>query len=113
MRETKAKELWKKLENKYMMKSMENWLYLKKKLFCFQFREGISLSKHLNDYSKILADLKNLDVEVGDEDKALLLLNSLSDIYDHLITTLLYEKDEIKFDDVSNALTNNEYHKER
>ena len=38
-------------------------------------------------------------------------MNSLPDIYDHLITTLLYGKDEIKFDDVSNALTNNEYHK--
>ena len=31
--------------------------------------------------------------------------------YDHLITTLLHGKDEIKFDDVSNALTNNDYHK--
>jgi hypothetical protein len=84
---------------------------LKKKLFHFQFCEGISLSEHLNDYNKILADLKNLDVEIGDEDKAFLLLNSLPDIYDHLITTLLYGKDEIKFDDVFNALTNNEYRK--
>ena len=67
------------------------------------------MSEHLNYYNKILADLKNLDVEIGDEDKALLLLNSLLDIYDHLITTLLYGKDEIKFDDVSNVLTNNEY----
>ena len=33
----------------------------------------------------------------------------MPDTYDHLITTLLYRKDEIKFDDVSNALTNNEY----
>ena len=66
MRELKAKELWKKLENKYMMKSMENQLYLEKNLFRFQFREGISLSEHLNDYNKILADLNNLDIEIGD-----------------------------------------------
>ena len=33
------------------------------------------------------------------------------DTYDHLITTLLYGKDEIKFDDVSYALTNNKYRK--
>ena len=63
----------------------------------------------MNDYSKILADLQNLDVEILDEDKALLLLNYLPDTYDHLITTLLYGKNEIKFDDVSNALMNNEY----
>ena len=35
MRETKAKELWKMLEDKYMTKSVENRLYLKKKLFLF------------------------------------------------------------------------------
>ena len=43
--------------------------------------------------------------------RILLLLNSLPNTYDHLITTLLYGKDEIKFDDVSNALTNNDYRK--
>ena len=89
---------------------MENRLYLKKKLFRFQYHVRISMSEHLNDYNKILADLQNLKVDICSEDKAFLLLNSLPDTYDHLITTLLYGKYEIKFDDVSNALTNNEYH---
>ena len=35
--------------------------------------------------------------------------NSLLDNYDHIITTLLYGNDKIKFDDVSNVLTNYEY----
>ncbi|KAG5565105.1 hypothetical protein RHGRI_001111 [Rhododendron griersonianum] len=69
------------------------------------------MTEHLNDYNKILADLLNLDVEILDEDKALLLLNSLPKDYDHLSTTLMYGKDTIKFDDVSNALVNNEYRK--
>ena len=33
MRETRAKDLWKKLEDKYMTKSVKNRLCLKK--FCF------------------------------------------------------------------------------
>ena len=111
MRETEAKELWKKLEDKYMTKSVENRLYLKKKLFRFQYHASISMFEHLNDYNKILANLQNLEVDISSEDKALLLSNSLPDTYDHLITTLLYGKDEIKFDDVSNALTNNGYRK--
>ena len=37
------------------------------------------MSEHLNDYSKILANLQNLDVKIDDEVKALLLLNSLPD----------------------------------
>ncbi len=89
MQEMKAKELWKKLEDKFMTKSMEKRLYQKKKLFHFQFHEGMSLSEHLNEYNKILADLKILDVEISDEDKTLLLLNSLPNAYVHLITTLL------------------------
>ncbi|TXG64884.1 hypothetical protein EZV62_011878 [Acer yangbiense] len=67
--------------------------------------------EHLDNYNKILADLQNLDVEISDEDKALLLLNSLPDTYEHLTTTLLYGKDEVKLIDVSNALVNNEYRK--
>ena len=94
-----------------MTKSVENHLYLKKKLFRFQYHAGISMSKHLNDYNKIIVDLPNLEVDITSEYKALLLLNSLPDTYDHLITTLLYGKDEIMFDDVLNALNNNEYRK--
>ncbi|XP_058192053.1 uncharacterized protein LOC131309434 [Rhododendron vialii] len=92
MRETKAKDLWKKLEDKFMTKSVENRLYSKKKLFRFQFRAGSSMNEHLSDFNKILADLQNLDANILDEDKALILLNSLPTSYDHLVTTLLYDK---------------------
>ncbi|KAJ8771862.1 hypothetical protein K2173_027039 [Erythroxylum novogranatense] len=92
MKETSAKELWTKLEEKYMTKSAENRLFLKKRLFRFQYRPGISMHEHLNDYNKILADLANLDVKIPDEDKALCLLNSLPDDYDHLTTTLFFQE---------------------
>ncbi|CAL8989939.1 unnamed protein product, partial [Prunus brigantina] len=111
MKETSAKKLWRKLEEKYMTKSAENRLFLKKRLFRFQYRSGISMHEHLNDYNKILADLANLDVQIPDEDKALCLLNSLPDDYDHLTTTLLYGKSEVKLDEVSAALVNHECRK--
>ncbi|KAG2663573.1 hypothetical protein I3760_16G037700 [Carya illinoinensis] len=83
MRETDARVLWQKLEDKFMKKSIESRLYLKKKLFRFQFHE--------------------------DEEKALLLLNSLHDTYEYLITTLLYGNEKISFEDVSSSLISNEY----
>ena len=49
--------------------------------------------------------------EISTEDKFLLLFNSPLDTYDHLITRLLYENDEIKFDDVSHALTGNDQYR--
>ncbi|KAJ8643984.1 hypothetical protein MRB53_005732 [Persea americana] len=53
----------------------------------------------------------NIDVKIDDEDKALLLLNSLLDSYDHFTHTLINEKAEVKYDVVSAALMNNEYRK--
>ena len=94
-----AKELWKAMEDKFMTKSIENQLYLKKRLFHFDYKKGISMNEYLNNFIKILTDLKNLDVQIDDEDKTLLLLNSLLDTYDHLTTTLLYGKEKIKYVD--------------
>ncbi|KAI5338724.1 hypothetical protein L3X38_017996 [Prunus dulcis] len=102
MKETSAKELWTNLEEKYMTKSAKNQLFLKKQLFHFQYLPGISMHKHLNDYNKILANLANLHVKIPDEDKA------LPDNYDHLTTTLLYEKSDVELDKVSAALVNHQ-----
>ena len=41
-------------------------------------RRGISLDKHMNEFTKPLADLIDLDEIIKDEDKALLLLNLLT-----------------------------------
>ncbi|XP_028124702.1 putative receptor-like protein kinase At3g47110 [Camellia sinensis] len=104
-----AKDLWKALEDKFMAKSIENRLYLKKRLFRFDYKKGISMNEHLHNFNKILTNLKILDDHISDEDKVLLLLNSLPDSYDHLTTTLLYGKEKIKYVDVANALVNNEF----
>ncbi|KAK9921368.1 hypothetical protein M0R45_029879 [Rubus argutus] len=60
MKETSVKDLWKKLEDQYMFKSAENRLHLKRRLFRFQFQQSISMSEHISDFNKILADLTNL-----------------------------------------------------
>ena len=111
MRETFASKLWKELENKFMKKSCENRLYLKKKLFRFQYQPGTTINEHIALFNKLVADLLNLEENVKDEDKALLLLASLPDEYDHLITTILHGKNEVTFDEVYNALYNTEIRK--
>ena len=111
MRETSAKKLWDTLEEKFLTKSLENRLYMKKKLYRFTYAPGMSMNDHVNSFNKILADLLNLDEKFEDEDKALLLLNSLPDEYDHLTTTLLHGKDSITFDAVCSALYRSETRK--
>ncbi|KAM1464188.1 hypothetical protein ACFXTO_043880 [Malus domestica] len=71
MRETVASVLWQKLEDKYMTKSAENRLHLKKKVYRFQYKEGTKMIRHLDAFNKLIADLLNLDEDIKDEDKAL------------------------------------------
>ena len=52
--------------------------------------EGSYLSQHINVFNQVTGNLKMVDVKFKDEDKALMLLNSLptSPMYDDLVTTL-------------------------
>ena len=79
----KLRNCGKKLADKYTTKNVENQFYSKKK-------QNIKLTTtHLNYYNKILANLQYLEVDIRDEN---LLLNSLLDIYEYLITAFFFLK---------------------
>ena len=40
-------------------------------------KKGLSIAEHMNEYTKLLTYLINVDVNIKEEDKALILLNSL------------------------------------
>ena len=42
-------------------------------------KKGLSVDEHINNYTKLLTDLINMDVKIDEEDKAVILLNSLLD----------------------------------
>ena len=108
IREKSANALWKALENKYMKKSNENRLYLLKRLFRLQLRQGTSISSHIDEFNKLIADLLNLEETFKDEIKAMLLIGSLPDELDHLCITLIHGKDKLSFEEVCSSLTNYE-----
>ena len=49
-----------------------------------------------------------LEVKLEEKDKDLLLLSSLSSSYDHLATTIIYDKETLELEDVRQMLKNNE-----
>jgi len=75
--ETSARQLWEILEKKYLTKSIETRLQLKSKFYSFQMQRGCSINEHLNRYTMLLTDLVNVDVEIDEKDKTVILLNSL------------------------------------
>ena len=97
---------WLKLESRYMLKSLMNKLYLKQKLYGLKMVEGSNLSQHINVFNQIISDLKRIDVKFEDEDKALMLLNSLpaSSRYENLVTTLMWGKETLDLEEITSAL---------
>ena len=53
-------------------------------------------------FNKIISDLKQIDVKFEDEDKALMLLNSLStsSMYENLVTTLMWGKETLDLEEI-------------
>jgi hypothetical protein len=64
------------------------------------------LSRHINVFNQIIGDLKRVDVKFEDEDKVLMLLNSLptSSTYENLVTILTWGKETLELEDVTGAL---------
>ena len=63
----------------------------------------------MNNYTKFLVDLANVDEMIKDEDKVLNMLSSLSDDeYETFIITLINDKSSLSYDKVSTTLVNHE-----
>jgi hypothetical protein len=54
----------------------------------------------VNVFNQLVADLGKVDVKIDDEDMSIVLLCSLPDSYDHLVTTLTFGKEKVQVDDV-------------
>ena len=82
--------LWSRLETLYITKNLSNKLYLKKQLYGLRIKEGTVVLEHLNFFNKIICEFLVVDVKIDEEDKVSVLLSSLSESYDHIVTTMLY-----------------------
>ena len=72
-------------------------------------KKGISIYEHMNSYTKLLTDLVNVDVKIDEEDKAVILLNSLpEEEYETFTLTLINSRQTLNYREVSAALVNYE-----
>ena len=79
------------------------------RLYHFQLKKGISIGECIKDYIKLLADLTIVEVSIEEQDKALILLNSLPDEnYETFVLTLINGKQSLGYHEVSSALINQE-----
>ncbi|PKU61308.1 Retrovirus-related Pol polyprotein from transposon TNT 1-94 [Dendrobium catenatum] len=57
---------------------------VKKQLYTLQMEESKDLRKHMDDFNRIILDMKNVDVRI-DEDQGIILLSSLLITYEHIV----------------------------
>ncbi|GKB48309.1 hypothetical protein Tco_0899062 [Tanacetum coccineum] len=110
-KETSAAGIWTKLTSLYMTKSLANGLYLKKKLYTYYMSPCTKLGDHIDEFNKLILDLANIDIEIEDEDQALMLLTSLLSSYENFVETLLYGSESLIMEDVLATLNSRELKK--
>ena len=77
---------------------------MKRKLYTFSIKERTAMKDHLDEFNKLILDFENVNVMLEDKNKALILLSSLPDSYEHFVDTLVYGKQTFTLKDVKNAL---------
>uniref|UniRef100_A0A803PDC4 Integrase catalytic domain-containing protein n=1 Tax=Cannabis sativa TaxID=3483 RepID=A0A803PDC4_CANSA len=79
-----------------------------KTLYSFKMMEDKSVGEQIDDFSKLILDLKNIDVTIEDDDQALLLLSSLLKSFAQFKDTMLYGRESITLNYVQLALNSKE-----
>jgi len=67
--------------------------------------------EHLNFFNKVISEHLPVDVKINKEEKVLILLSPLSQSYDHIIITTLYDKKTLILMEVTTTLLSNEIRK--
>ncbi|KAI0516312.1 hypothetical protein KFK09_008984 [Dendrobium nobile] len=66
--------------------------------------ENQELRKHLDDFNKLILDLRNVDVKIDEEDQGIILLSSLPKTYKNIVDTMLYGKQTLTLTEVKSVL---------
>ncbi|MBA0776627.1 hypothetical protein Gotri_011594 [Gossypium trilobum] len=101
--EKTSSALWKRLEILYATKSLANRLVLKC-LFTFCMNECELLRDHISQFITLLNDLKNVEVNIDDEDQTMLLLCFLPSSYNYIKEALIYGREKLSFKNVKGHL---------
>lgn len=93
---------WLKLKSLYMTKTLTNRVFLM--LMNFKIHDDKPIDDYLYDFAKLVIKLEDIDVNVEDEDHALIILNALPSSYAKFVETMHYSRDTLSLDDVMSAL---------
>ena len=89
-----SKEAWDSLANHFEEKTLSKKIYYRRKLYATRMDDGSSMIEHVNKIKTIAEHLEALDDMVVEKDLVMILISSLPDDFNNLITTLETLKEE-------------------
>jgi exonuclease VII small subunit len=88
-----------------MTKSLAHRQFLKQQLYSFKMVQSKAIMEQLTEFNKILDDLENIEVQLEDEYKAILLLCALPKSFESFEDMMLYGKEgTVTLEEVQAAL---------
>lgn len=74
-------------------------------------KEDTPMFNHLDEFNKVIMDVKNIDIKLGEEGQALILLCSLPMSFDNSVNSMLYGRVTISLAGVKFASNSKELRK--
>ncbi|ONK57948.1 uncharacterized protein A4U43_C09F5950 [Asparagus officinalis] len=75
-------------------------------------KRGVSIREHVNNFTKLLSDIANVDIMIEDEDNAMLLFCSLpEDDFGTFVFNMINERTTVSYKEVTSVLINYELRK--
>ena len=103
------KEAWTTLKAHFERDTLANKLFLKKKYFRCEMKEGESLTDHLKQMKELTDQLSAIGSVIEEEDQIVTLLGSLPPSYATIVTALETKIDNLTLKFVQQALINEEH----
>ena len=100
-----AQEAWENLEKHFQRKTLSKKIFYRRKLYSARMEKGSDMTKHIN-YVKTLAEhLEAIEDPVQEKDLVIILISSLPEEYNYLITALeTIAEDNLTWDYVRDRL---------
>jgi len=82
------KQAWDSLEKHFQQKTLSKKIFYRRKLYASRMTSGQDMTEHVNHIKTLAEHLQAIDDEIAEKDLVIILISSLPDEYNHLITAL-------------------------
>ncbi|KAL2237807.1 UNVERIFIED_CONTAM: hypothetical protein Sindi_0972400 [Sesamum indicum] len=107
-KQNSSKELWDKLEELYTETSLPSKLFLLEKFFRYKLDLSKNIDENLDDFTKLIQDIKLTGDKNIDEYSPIVLLNAIPESYSDVKAAIKYGRDSVNIETVVNGLKSKE-----